>query len=368
MAVNSPLERASARLSRRLDHTSPQRAVGAVSRRNTPTPPQPASTDPVPCRASRTALQRHRADSVPIQCHPATCGSTARRVGRRCDPPHPHRDDRAPHAARRGGGRVAAARAGCRDAVVRPRERPVRGRPPPRGRPRRGAGHDRPGAMRRPGRVRRHGRVERSGRHRAVRTLARDPHAARARSRSAREPRSAEGAPLGTLAARTSTPACTSASDATVRGSDTPTHSASWPPVTPPPRHSALRPGRPGHRAPHRPAHRRPAHRRARTRPRHRAPSPHRPARMSPRAPSPRRPPPRVRTAGRGPPFAPWPAWLGLALVLAGAGIRVRARSRRAPEPVAAAVRIAREGREARGGWLASDARWPSTSPRRSTT
>jgi Peptidase family M23 len=42
---------------------------------------------------------------------------------------------------------------------------------------------------------------------------------------------------------------------------------------------------------------------------------------------------------GHGPPFAPWPAWLGLAFVLAGAGIRVRARSRRAPEPVAAAVR-----------------------------
>jgi Peptidase family M23 len=42
---------------------------------------------------------------------------------------------------------------------------------------------------------------------------------------------------------------------------------------------------------------------------------------------------------GHGSPFAPWPAWLGLALVLAGAGIRVRVRSRRAPEPVAAAAR-----------------------------
>ena len=41
----------------------------------------------------------------------------------------------------------------------------------------------------------------------------------------------------------------------------------------------------------------------------------------------------------RGPraPFAPWPAWLGLALALAGAGVRVGARSRRARPPVASA-------------------------------
>ena len=35
------------------------------------------------------------------------------------------------------------------------------------------------------------------------------------------------------------------------------------------------------------------------------------------------------------PPFAPWPAWAGLALVLAGAGLRVRARRRAYSNPVA---------------------------------
>jgi hypothetical protein len=34
--------------------------------------------------------------------------------------------------------------------------------------------------------------------------------------------------------------------------------------------------------------------------------------------------PPRVAPGTPSPPFAPWPAWAGLALVLAGAGVRVR--------------------------------------------
>ena len=69
-----------------------------------------------------------------------------------------------------------------------------------------------------------------------------------------------------------------------------------------------------------------------------------------------------------GPPFAPWPAWFGPG-----------PRAHRSRHPRARALAegsraggggrsVAREGREARGGWLASDARWPSTSPRRSTT
>jgi murein DD-endopeptidase MepM/ murein hydrolase activator NlpD len=65
-------------------------------------------------------------------------------------------------------------------------------------------------------------------------------------------------------------------------------------------------------------------------------------------APRPARPPPRsippirVRpSAAPRPaslPFAPWPAWAGLALVLAGAGVRVRARRRACSNPVAAAA------------------------------
>ena len=41
-------------------------------------------------------------------------------------------------------------------------------------------------------------------------------------------------------------------------------------------------------------------------------------------------------------PFAPWPAWLGLALVLAGAGLRLRGRARTARGPARAAGTLAR--------------------------
>jgi Peptidase family M23 len=84
-----------------------------------------------------------------------------------------------------------------------------------------------------------------------------------------------------------------------------------------------------------------------------RRPRPAPPRPPTPRPPAPRPvPAPRLVTApppapmgsnrGRRPPFAPWPAWLGLALVLAGAGFHVRARSRRARAPVAAAGTVVR--------------------------
>ena len=43
-------------------------------------------------------------------------------------------------------------------------------------------------------------------------------------------------------------------------------------------------------------------------------------------------------------PFAPWPAWLGLALVLAGAGLRLRGRARADRGPMPAAGTLARTG------------------------
>ena len=78
------------------------------------------------------------------------------------------------------------------------------------------------------------------------------------------------------------------------------------------------------------------------------APRPARPPRPSaPRPPAPRPPAPRPHPVAAPPraltdsnpqraPFAPWPAWVGSALVLAGAGVRVRARSRKAHAPAAA--------------------------------
>jgi hypothetical protein len=86
-----------------------------------------------------------------------------------------------------------------------------------------------------------------------------------------------------------------------------------------------------------------------------RAPRPARPRPTSPR-PAPRRivapraaPPrpvvvPALAESNRGPepPFAPWPAWLGLALVLAGAGLRLRGRPRAARGRVQAAGTLVR--------------------------
>jgi Peptidase family M23 len=53
-------------------------------------------------------------------------------------------------------------------------------------------------------------------------------------------------------------------------------------------------------------------------------------------------PAPAGSNRGLRPPFAPWPAWLGLALVLAGAGLRLRARPRTARGRVPAAGTVMR--------------------------
>ena len=234
--------------------------------------------------------------------------------------------------------------------------------------------------MRRPGRLRRHGRVERPGGHRAVRTLAGDPHAARLD----RGPPGSHG-PRGS-AARHPCPLARARRPA---------------PRRPPRRHEVrLRrpPPLPGPRPPNRAATRPCAPADPATTPGTapttgaaptRAPpgtAPPRPVAAPPRTLVPPRPvaaPPRALIPPR--PVAAPPAATGSnrrarSAVRPVAGVarpRPRARRRRHPRARAFAEGsraggggrpVAREGREARGGWLASDARWPSTSPRRSTT
>ena len=178
------------------------------------------------------------------------------------------------------------------------------------------AGHDGPGGMRRPGRVRRHGRVERPGGHRAVRTLAGDPHAARLdrgppashgpRGSAARHPcRSHEHAGLHLGVRR----------DGTRFGYADPLRFLAPGRPTAPPLGPAPRPTRPPRPTPPRPP--------------------------APRPPAPRRGPgtaPRRRTAPHACPPAP----------------RRRAARRRGFEP-RAAVRRSPHGRR---GWA-----WPSCSP-----
>jgi hypothetical protein len=116
-------------------------------------------------------------------------------------------------------------------------------------------------------------------------------------------------------------------------------------PATAPPLGPAPRPARPRRPTPPRQPARRPP-----TPQPHPVAAPPRPLVAPPRRfvapPRPLVAPPQSAPAPAGSnlpaPFAPWPAWVGLALVLAGAGVRLRIRSRRARAPVPAAATTTR--------------------------